>query len=245
MDDRPLAPAPSDRPDLEPATPASPDRRGRAVLAAGAAVVAALLAGLVLGRGLTDPGEELDPVAVGFAQDMATHHAQAVAMSAVAHRRVTDPALNYLAEDILTTQQGQIGIMSAWLTDAGQPQTNPGAVMAWMGDAHTGPMPGMASPAQIEQLATLPVPQLEEQYLRLMVRHHAGAVPMAAYAAAHTDSPKVAALAENMESGQSAEIRALNGLLTDRGLPPEPATGAHGAAPAPTGAASHGPGHSG
>jgi len=179
---------------------------------------------------------------------MATHHAQAVAMSTVAHRRVTEPDLNYLSDDILTTQQGQIGMMSAWLTAAGEPQTNPGETMGCMGDAHAGPMPGMATRAQVEALATLPVAQLEEQYLRLMVRHHAGAIPMAAYAAAHSGSAEVAGLARNIELGQSSEIRALNGLLADRGLPPEPADAAHddSSAVSPSEpAASASPGHAG
>jgi uncharacterized protein (DUF305 family) len=201
---------------------APPSTRAGVPFVLATVVVVALLAGLVLGRSTADAGDELDPVSVGFLQDMSTHHAQAVAMSAVAHRRVSEPDLNYLAEDILTTQQGQIGIMSAWLRDAEAPQTNPGEVMAWMGAAHAGHMPGMATATELEQLTTLPLPQAEEQYLRLMVRHHAGAVPMAAYAASHADDEGVAGLARDMELGQTSEIDALNAQLVARGLAPEP-----------------------
>ena len=41
-----------------------------------------------------------DPVSVGFARDMNTHHAQAVAMSEIVHRRSDDPEINYLTFDI-------------------------------------------------------------------------------------------------------------------------------------------------
>ena len=40
-------------------------------------------------------------------------------------------------------------------------------------------MSGMATEAQVLALQTLPIAQATEQYLRLMVRHHRGALPMA------------------------------------------------------------------
>ena len=213
-------------------------RRSGALLLAALGVVLALAAGLVLGRGTVDAVERVDSaVDIGFARDMKVHHAQAVRMSAVLHRRSPDPELNYLALDILTTQQGQIGIMTGWLDLWGHTQTTTAPAMRWMG--HEGPMPGMATDEQIAQLERLPVPQLEEQYLRLMVRHHQGAVPMAAYAVEHARSPEVVRLARAMEQGQAAEIDLMQGMLAQRGVAPE-AGGHEGHAPSP--AAS---GHSG
>lgn len=193
----------------------------RPYLFAGLGVVLALVAGLLLGRGL-DPGTpQVDAVSIGFAQDMKTHHAQAVEMSAVLHRRTADPDLAFLALDILTTQQGQIGIMSGWLDLWGATQTTTGAPMSWM-DGHEGGMPGMATREQIAALSSLPVAQLEEQYLRLMIEHHRGAVPMAAYAAEHADRPELAQLARGMERGQASEIALMQDLLERRGLEPQP-----------------------
>jgi uncharacterized protein (DUF305 family) len=215
-------------------------RRSGALLLAALMVVLALAAGLALGRGTVDAVERVDAaVDVGFARDMKVHHAQAVRMSAVLHRRSTDPELNYLALDILTTQQGQIGIMTGWLDLWGHTQTTTAPPMRWMG--HEGPMPGMASDEEIAQLERLPVDQMEEQYLRLMVRHHQGAVPMAAYAVAHASSPELARLARAMEQGQAAEIDLMQGMLTQRGLPTE--EGGHegnAPAPGPTGHGGHG-----
>ncbi len=197
-------------------------RRGGAVLMGGLLVVLALAAGLVLGRGTADAVPRVtDAVDVGFARDMKVHHAQAVRMSATVHRRSTDAELSFLALDILTTQQGQIGIMSGWLDLWGHTQTSRDPVMAWMG--HEGQMPGMASSAEVAALERLPVAQLEEQYLRMMVRHHRGAVPMAAYAADHASSPDVVRLARAMEQSQAAEIDLMQSLLAARGHAPEPA----------------------
>lgn len=214
-------------------TTSTPERRGRTTepdrpfrtgpgwLLAGLLVVVALAGGLLLGQGMSDGAPRIDdPVDIGFAQDMKTHHAQAVEMSAIVHRRSPDPDLNYLALDILTTQQGQIGMMSGWLDLWGHTQTSTAPTMAWMG--HTGPMPGMATDEQIEALKTLPVPQMEEQFLRLMIRHHAGAVPMAAYQVRHGTSDDLVRLARGMQEGQTAEIELMQSMLTQRGLPMEP-----------------------
>jgi uncharacterized protein (DUF305 family) len=201
-------------------------RPSRALLVpAGLALaVAALLGGLLLGRGMATEGPDrvTDPVSLGFLRDMSTHHAQAVRMSEVAHRRSADPDLNYLAFDILSTQQGQIGIMSGWLDLWEQSQSGSAEPMAWMG--HDGPMPGMATHAEIERLDRLPVAEMEEQWLRLMIRHHRGAVPMADAAAEQAGSPETAALAASMSAGQQSEIDLMQRLLAERGHAPEPDT---------------------
>lgn len=219
-----------------PASPtevSAPQSRARArLLPAGLALaLAALLGGLFLGRGIASSGVEraTDEVSLGFARDMSVHHAQAVQMSEVVHRRSTEPSLNYLAFDILSSQQGQIGIMSGWLELWDQSQSVSTPTMAWMG--HAGPMPGMASPSEISALNTLPVPQMEEQYLRLMIRHHRGAVPMADAAAAQAGSPDIAVLAGKISAGQQAEINAMQDLLRQRGkvIEPEDTGAGHGA----------------
>lgn len=204
------------------------DGRGRdrswLVPAGLALAITGLLGGLFLGRGMAAQGPErvTDAASVGFVRDMSTHHAQAVRMSEIVHRRSLDPVLNYLAFDILSTQQGQIGIMNGWMELWQQPSGGSGPAMAWMG--HDGPMPGMATDEQIAELNTLPVPQMEEQFLRLMIRHHRGAVPMADAAVARAVSPEVRRIAEQMSAGQQSEIDLMQDLLATRNLGPEPIT---------------------
>lgn len=192
--------------------------------------VVGLVGGLLLGKGMAAEGAErvTDPVSLGFVRDMGVHHAQAVQMSEIAHRRSTDPKLNYLAFDILSTQQGQIGIMSGWLELWRQTPGGSDPAMAWMG--HTGPMPGMATQDEIAELNTLPVPQMEERFLRLMIRHHRGAVPMADAAASRATSPEVAVFAGKMSAGQQSEVDLMQSMLAERGHAPEPAdtTAGHG-----------------
>ncbi len=181
----------------------------------------ALVGGLLLGKGMTDRVARVsDPVSLGFVRDMSTHHAQAVRMSEVAHRRSPDPEINYLAFDVLSTQQGQIGIMAGWLELSEQDYSGRAPTMAWMG--HTGPMPGMATDRELTALDSLPIPQMEEQFLRLMIRHHRGAVPMAEAAAARAGNPHVAAIAAKMSAGQQAEVDLMQRMLVARGHEPEP-----------------------
>jgi uncharacterized protein (DUF305 family) len=203
-------------------TAAGPRRRSVLGLVAGLGVLVALVMGLLLGRGLSDgPAPVDDAVSIGFAQDMKVHHAQAVEMSAILHRRSSDPNLAFLALDILTTQQGQIGILSGWLDLWGATQTTMSPPMSWM-DGHADAMPGMATREQIAALERMPVAQMEEQFLRLMIEHHRGAVPMAAYAAEHADRPELAQLARGMERGQASEIALMQDLLVARGRKEQP-----------------------
>ena len=208
----------TDRPDPVPGR-----RPSARLLPLGLAVVAVALAGgLVLGQGMASGGPQrvTDAVSLGFVRDMSVHHAQAVRMSEIAHRRSSDPELTYLAFDILSTQQGQIGIMTGWLDLWEQGQSGSDEPMAWMG--HEGPMPGMASDEELAQLDRLPVAQMEELWLRLMIRHHRGAVPMADDAAARADHDETAAFAASMSAGQQSEVDLMERMLAERGLAPEP-----------------------
>lgn len=214
---------------MRTATGAEPDLQATAdrwpawsALVAGLLVVLALGGGLLLGRGMGDGSVRIDDaVSVGFAQDMKVHHAQAVEMSAIVHRRSPDPEVNYLALDILTTQQGQIGIMTGWLDLWGQTQSSRRPVMSWM-EGHEGPMGGMATPEEVAALGRMSVAQMEEQYLRLMIRHHRGAVPMAGYAAERATSRDLARLAGGMKKGQAVEIELMQDMLVARGYEVEP-----------------------
>jgi uncharacterized protein (DUF305 family) len=216
-------------------TPSS-SRRPWLMLLAGFVAALALLGGLLLGKGMAASSNAVtDEVSVGFLRDMKIHHALGVEMSTVLHRRSIDPQLNYLAEDILTTRQDQIGIMMGYLSLSGQTQPGSGPIMAWMGDKHAGHMPGMGSDEQVEALKTLPLPQMHEQYLRLMIHHHRGAIPMAQYAADHADHPEVARLAQTMATGQTSEIQAMQDMLTAAGLHSEPddSSASHGGTDTP------------
>jgi uncharacterized protein (DUF305 family) len=83
---------------------------------------------------------------------MMVHHAQAVEMAEIVRDRTEDPQIRILASDIALTQQAQIGQMQGWLEVWGLPLTGTQKPMAWMGSPMDGPMPGMATPEEIDRL---------------------------------------------------------------------------------------------
>jgi uncharacterized protein (DUF305 family) len=218
----------------------TPGRWLRVVLAS-IAVLAVLLLGAALGMSLQLMGgasaqPEGGTVDVGFAQDMSVHHRQAVQMAGLARDRSTDPAIRSIAFDIETNQLQQIGQMQGWLSLWNAAALPTGRYMTWMTDAESMPgmghgssgvagvttMPGMASPADLEQLRAANGAQLDVLFLQLMLRHHQGGVPMARYAEQHGETPQVRNLAEKIVTSQSAESDYMTQLITQRGARPLP-----------------------
>src|SRR5262249_41244175 len=116
-----------------------------------------------------------------------------------------------MARDIALTQQYQIGEMRGWLDVWGLPPTTTAAPMAWMG--MSGPMPGLASDEELEQLQTAPPCQVGRRFLRPMIRHHQGGLTMAQYARDHAESPFVRQFASSVADSQTAEIATMTEML--------------------------------
>jgi uncharacterized protein (DUF305 family) len=193
---------------------------------------------LVGGASTQSEGGTVD---VGFAQDMSVHHRQAVQMASLARDRSTDPAIRSIAFDIETNQLQQIGQMQGWLSLWNAAALPTGRYMTWMTDAESIPgmagmghsggssgvagvttMPGMASPADLEQLRAASGAQFDVLFLQLMLRHHQGGAPMARYAEQHSETAQVRNLAEKMVISQSAESDYMTQLITQRGAQPLP-----------------------
>jgi uncharacterized protein (DUF305 family) len=202
-----------------------------------------LLVGAAGGLMLGLPGTEspavptADSVDVGFAQDMTVHHQQAVQMASWERDHTSDPVLKQLAADIEATQTSQIGRMQGWLELWGAGALPVGEHMRWMAavehDAHGAPsgadaglttMPGMASSAELTALRAATGPQLDVQFLQLMLRHHEGGAGMLSYGAEHAALPQVRNLARQMLSSQTTESDYLRQLLIERGGTPLPAS---------------------
>lgn len=156
----------------------------------------------------------------GFARDMSLHHEQAVQMASLVYDRSDDPAIRSLAYDILTTQQGQIGIMSGWLDAWGLPWTSAGPRMAWMGMPTEGLMPGMATADQLDALRAADGAAADVLFLQLMIPHHLGGVAMATEAAVHAGQASVRQLATAIAESQTSEIAYMNELLVAKGAAP-------------------------
>ncbi|NEW38012.1 DUF305 domain-containing protein [Nocardia cyriacigeorgica] len=216
----------------------------RGMRLAGYAAVAALL--VVLGAALrplviTDdrPADPvLDPVEIGFVQDMTAHHQQALMMVQRLDPAV-DPAVSRLARQLADTQNLEIGTMLGWLRLANASPLSP-QPMAWMRDAgvesghqHGGPatavhdptghsMPGMATMAELDTLSAARGRAAEILFLQLMLRHHDGGVAMAQAADQLIESGPVKETARSMIHGQSQESGVMAAMLGQRDAQPLP-----------------------
>lgn len=183
----------------------------------------------------------LTPVEIGFAQDMLAHHEQALFMV----QRLdpaADPTIRRLAQQIADTQRTEIGTMLGWLrlADASPSNTHP---MAWMhtksaataDHSMTGmpgmdmpatqpgtTMPGMATQAELDHLATTRGTDAETLILQLMLRHHRGGVAMAQAVDQLLPSGPVKEAARGMITTQSQEAGLMALLLAQRGAQPLP-----------------------
>ena len=160
---------------------------------------------------------------VGFARDMSEHHRQAVELSTLLYDRTEDEEMRILAYDILTTQQAQIGIMGGWLDAWGYNWSKSGPKMEWMGMSVTGLMPGMATRAELNELAATTGVEAEARFIQLMIPHHRSGVAMAEAAAQQAETEIVRNLAQGMADAQQFEIEYMQELLLARGYEPVPA----------------------
>ncbi|MGC5583231.1 DUF305 domain-containing protein [Ornithinimicrobium sp. W1679] len=196
-----------------------------------AVTVAALCLGVLLGWlafGAGRPGE--GSADAGFARDMSEHHAQAVQMSQLVMQRTDDEDVRRLAVDIDNNQNFERGQMASWLADWDLPRARTDERMAWMRDHGEGhdtadlpagvPMPGMASPSEIEALTAAEGREAEVLYLQLMTTHHIAGVEMAQAALDLASDEDVRAAAQRMVDAQSGEIALMTDMLSERDAEP-------------------------
>jgi uncharacterized protein (DUF305 family) len=95
--------------------------------------------------------------------------------------------------------------------------------MAWMDHpVRPADMPGMPTKAELAQLDASQGLAADDIFTHLMIRHHAGGIGMAEYAAAHGEHPGVRKFAAAMARVQQAEIGEMNTRRVALGLPAIP-----------------------
>ena len=104
-------------------------------------------------------------------QHMIGHHDQALVMAAMAPSRGASEHFLQLVEKIRISQTDEIGLMERWLTERNQPIPDDAYMHGMM-------MPGMLTPAQLEQLGAARGREFERLFLTFMIRHHEGALQM-------------------------------------------------------------------
>lgn len=151
------------------------------------------------------PGERIagpssEPVAadVRFAEAMIPHHRQALEMTGLVADRTTNPAVRRIADQIALAQKPEIEVMATWLSRLGR------AVPGEHTHGLTGY--GMASLAEMNGLRAARGVAFDREFLRLMIRHHEGALTMATEVLKGGKDMRMRMLARDVYSGQSIEI---------------------------------------
>ncbi len=211
------------------ADPGAPGGTGGAPIAVGWWVALGLAlaflvgaAGYVVGTHTTDPAATYGEVDRGFLSDMMSHHDQAVEMAASTQGRATDPIVESFAEEVISFQRWEQGMMTEMLAQAGAPlpSSDPDRItMDWMHmPTPLGVMPGMASPEQLSELEAAQGRELDIMFLELMRDHHEGGIHMALYAAENAENPRVRELAARMARNQRVEVNEYNARLRALGV---------------------------
>lgn len=160
-------------------------------------------------------------VDIGFADDMRSHHNQGVTMALSYLEDGTDPTLRQMADEIVRVQAGESRLLSQFLEDWGDPDTDLDTAMGWM-DAPVPQeqQPGMATDEQLADLDAATGEELDDLFSSLMITHHRGGIHMAQYAVDHGHESDVTDLAQAMVTTQTSEIGEMNLRREHLGLDP-------------------------
>jgi len=204
------------------------------------------------------PRPEYTDADVRFMQGMIPHHQQALEMSALIEGRSQNRMIGLLGQRIAISQRDEIALMSRWLERRGEPlyEAPEGHEMHaehmteghtdhgeddHMADghmaAHHPAMPGMLSPEEMEQLASLSGAEFDMAFLRYMIRHHEGALIMLDTLFASPGAGQETELfrfASDVDADQSMEIDRMALLLREIAAgaardDPDPGAGPDGA----------------
>ena len=200
-------------------------------------VVVALVLAFMVGRLTTANGAAAPSrVDVGFSQDMAVHHEQAIEMATLARTR-GGPAVQALAGAIIENQSAEVGMLRGWLRLWHKPSVAK-TPMSWMASARmpamsmhgvavagmsSDAMPGMASPGELADLWALSGKAFDVLFLQLMIRHHEGGIEMDRYAAAKARTSAVRDAARAMSVAQIEDLAQMRPMLAADGAAQLPA----------------------
>jgi uncharacterized protein (DUF305 family) len=177
---------------------------------------------------------------VRFMQDMILHHAQALEMTRLVPDRSGWEDVRLLARRIDISQGSEIALMRRWLLERGEEAPDPlgqdhaghaapdaghgahAAHHAGHGDpaldphADHGDMPGMLTPAQLQELAEARGDDFDRLFLEFMIFHHEGALTMVADLFASPASAQggdIFEFASHVDSDQRIEIARMTRML--------------------------------
>jgi uncharacterized protein (DUF305 family) len=157
---------------------------------------------------------------VNFMQGMIMHHAQAVEMTALIESHTQNKELRSLGARISSSQSDEMNFMKRWLGARGEPAA---PEMPRTHGKHTPDhhmlMPGMLTAKEMQALKKARGKEFDRLFLKGMIQHHNGALIMVKElfdtAGAGQDA-ELFNFASDVDSGQRAEIRAMQTMLGEK-----------------------------
>jgi uncharacterized protein (DUF305 family) len=151
---------------------------------------------------------------VRFMQGMISHHAQALAMTALLPSRTAREDMRLLARRIELSQADEIAAMRRWLEVHGETAPDPHTH-----HEHDGAlMPGMLTPEEMGRLEAATGAQFDRLFLESMIKHHDGALFMVneLFATAGAgEEPDIFAFASDVDADQRSEIDRMSAMLLE------------------------------
>ncbi|GAA4588686.1 hypothetical protein GCM10023194_40990 [Planotetraspora phitsanulokensis] len=135
---------------------------------------------------------------VRFAEMMIPHHRQALEMAALAPDRAAEPLVRAIAQRIESGQGPEIAVMTSWLETLGRAAPD--------GHDHGEAGYGMATLEEMNRLRAARGAAFDDLFLRLMIRHHGGAITMAGEELGKGQDRAMRKMAQDVMSGQQIEI---------------------------------------
>jgi uncharacterized protein (DUF305 family) len=161
---------------------------------------------------------------IHFMSTMIAHHAQAIDIARWAPTHGASRPLQILSERVINAQQDEIALMQQWLRERRLPVPEASATMTGGAGHLHHEMPGMLSPAQLQQLDQARGKEFDRLFLTFMIQHHQGAVTMvkqlvSSQGAALDDT--VFKLASDISADQTSEIDRMQQMLAELTFGPQ------------------------
>jgi uncharacterized protein (DUF305 family) len=181
----------------------------------------------------TAPPRKPSDADVKFMQGMIMHHSQAVEMTELLKTRTHDTEVQALGKRISISQTDEMRFMKEWLTERGEPLSEPGSMnktgnmagmdMAGMDhdpmDMAMPMMPGMLTKEQMKALAAATGPEFDHLFLTGMIQHHTGALTMVKdlfRVPGAGQDPRLFDFASDVDNTQQAEIDIMRHMLKEK-----------------------------
>jgi uncharacterized protein (DUF305 family) len=157
---------------------------------------------------------------VKFMQGMIMHHSQAVEMTELLKTRSHSTEVQALGKRISISQTDEMRFMKQWLTERGEPLSDPDDMAGMdMPGMDMPMMPGMLTKAQMKALAAASGPEFDHLFLTGMIQHHSGALVMVKdlfKSPGAGQDPLLFDFASDVDNTQQAEIDIMRHMLKEK-----------------------------